>query len=107
MAAAHEQQEEHVNRSRQVAEQFRVGDKVWLRLKNVKTDRPSKKLDWLNAKYTVTELIGSHACRLDTPLGIHNVFHVMLLKRAGDDSLSSQQQDDTQPAAIVPADEPE
>jgi hypothetical protein len=107
MASAQERQEECYNRSRQVAEQFRVGDKVWLRLKNIKTDRPSKKLDWLNAKYTVTELIGSHACRLDTPPGIHNVFHVMQLKRAGDDPLPSQQQDDIQPPSIVPNDDPD
>jgi hypothetical protein len=107
MATAQELQEEYANRARQAAEQFRVGDKVWLRLSNVKTDRPSRKLDWRNAKYTVTELIGSHACRLDTPPGIHNVFHVMHLKRAGDDPLPSQVQDDTQPPAIVPENDPD
>jgi hypothetical protein len=90
--------------ARKPADQFKVGDKVWLRLKNVKTDRPSKKLDWLNAKYTVTEIVGSHACRLDTPPGIHNVFHVSLLKRAGENPFPSQVSDDAQPPAIVTED---
>jgi hypothetical protein len=40
MASAQEQQEEYANRARQAAEQFRVGDKVWLSLRNIKTHRP-------------------------------------------------------------------
>lgn len=106
MAAAQERQEHYANRNRQPAERFQRNDKVWLRMKNIKTDRPSKKLDWLNAKYTVLEVIGSHACRLDTPPGIHNVFHVMQLRRAAEDPLPSQVRDDAQPPAIV-ADRPD
>jgi hypothetical protein len=64
-------------------------------------DKLSKKLNWLNAKYMVMELIGSHACRLNTLPRIHNVFHVMLLKRAANDPLPLQYQDNTQPPALI------
>lgn len=56
----------------------------------MKTDRPSKKMDWKNAKYTVTELIGSHAVRLNTPPGPHNVFHMLNIQRSANDPLPSQ-----------------
>ena len=46
IASAQQTQEEQANRHRQLAMQFQVGDKVWLNLKNVKIDWPSKKLDW-------------------------------------------------------------
>ena len=45
IAVAQQAQEQHANRYRQPAVQFRVGDKVWLNLKNIKIDRPSKKLN--------------------------------------------------------------
>ncbi|XP_044724307.1 reverse transcriptase (RNA-dependent DNA polymerase) domain-containing protein [Hirsutella rhossiliensis] len=101
IASAQEQQEKNANSRRQPSDQFKPGDKVWLRLRNIRSNRPSKKLDWLSAKYTVLETIGSHACRLDTPPGIHNVFHVSLLRLAADDPLPSQTSDDYRPPAIL------
>ena len=76
-------------------------DRVWLNLKNVITDRPRKKLDWKNGKYTVLEVISNHSYRLDTPPGIHNVFHISLLKRAADNLFSSQRRGDFRPPAVM------
>ncbi|KAM4057144.1 Pol [Hirsutella rhossiliensis] len=78
IASAQEQQEKNANSRRQPSDQFKPGD-----------------------KYTVLETIGSHACRLDTPPGIHNVFHVSLLRLAADDPLPSQTSDDYRPPAIL------
>jgi len=101
MAAAQEGQEEYANRHRQAAPAYQVGQKVWLDLRNIKTNRPSKKLDARHAKFTVLEKIGSHAYRLDTPPGIHNVFQTYLLRPAADDPFPSQKQTDWQPPAII------
>ena len=74
---------------------------MWLNLKNIITDRPCKKFDWKNVKYTVLEVISSHNYRLDTPPGIHNVFHASLLKRAAADPFLNQYQDDLRPPVIM------
>lgn len=100
MAYAQQSMEQYANRHRDPAISYKVGDKVWLKLKNIHTDRPNKKLDWKNAKYTVTAVIGSHAIQLNTPAGIHPVFHVDLLQPASTDPLPSQTSDDMQPPAI-------
>lgn len=107
LAWAQQEMEHQANRSRAPAPEYRTGDYVWLKLKNIKTDRPSKKLDWKNAKYQVQEVIGSHAVRLNTPQGIHPVFHVDLIRPAGEDPLPSQRTDDAQPPAILIDDEEE
>ena len=50
---------------------------------------------------TVLKVISSHNYRLDTPPGIHNVFHASLLKRAATDPFLNQRQGDSRPPAII------
>lgn len=99
LAAAQQKYEEYANRRRDAGQDYRVGDKVWLDLRNIRTERPSKKLDAKHAKFTVLEKVGSHAYRLDTPNTIHDVFHTVLLRPASSDPFPSQHNDDYQPPA--------
>ncbi|MDI6015458.1 reverse transcriptase domain-containing protein [Escherichia coli] len=101
MAAAQQEQEDFVNRSRDPAVEYRIGDEVWLDLRNLRTDRPSKKLDAKNGRFKVLEKIGSHAYRLDTPGTIHNVFHVNLLRPVATDPLPFQRQPIWHPPAVI------
>ena len=45
IAYAQDIQQQYANQHRQPAEYLRVGDRVWLNLKNVTTKKPCKKLD--------------------------------------------------------------
>jgi hypothetical protein len=63
---------------------FKVGDKVWLSTRNIRTTKPCKKLHYKHAgPYTVSKIINKNAYKLDMPktMRIHDVFHVSLLDR--------------------------
>ena len=45
--------------------------------------------------------MGSHSYRLDTPPGVHDVFHTQLLRPDASDPLPSQVQDDTHPQPLL------
>ena len=71
------------NRTRTPAPAYQVDDLVWLDIRNMKTRRPSKKLDWKNAgPYRVLKIVSPYAYRLELPtqMKIHPVFHTSLLR---------------------------
>lgn len=73
---------EHEHRSPLAETRFSVGDYVWLAATNIKTRRPSKKLDDKKlGPFEIKEVISSHAYHLKLPptMKIHNVFHTNLL----------------------------
>lgn len=108
MASAQQRYESQANRYRRQPERFKVGDKVWLDLRNVKTPQLSKKLSWQHAKYTVIATPDPLTVELDVPGNIHKRFHVELVKRAGTDPFPSQNRDDAQnPPLLDNLDEPE
>ena len=49
----------------------------------------------------VLKVIFNHNYRLDTPLGIHNVFHASLLKRAAANPFPNQCQNNLRPPVII------
>jgi hypothetical protein len=83
IAAAAQKQGESVNKTRTPAPIYRVGDKVWLDLRNYTTTRPKKSLDARYAKYTVSEVLLPVSVRLTgIPRDIHLVFYTDLLRPA-------------------------
>jgi len=68
MGYAQERQQENADRRRVPAPSFQVGDKVCLNAKNIRTRRPSRKLDnKRHGPYEVKGKIRTHAYRLDLP----------------------------------------
>lgn len=78
----------------QEADVFQVGDKVWLDGRNIKTQRPTKKLDdrWFGP-FKVTKVLSRAGYKLAlTPAfsKLHPVFHVSLLRRFHPDQIADR-----------------
>ncbi|KHJ32121.1 hypothetical protein EV44_g3269 [Erysiphe necator] len=76
MASVQQRYEDNANKFRLQPEVFKVGDKVWLDVKNIKTPQLSKKLAWQHAKYEITAIPDALTVELNVPGNIHKRFHV-------------------------------
>ena len=101
MVSAQNVQKCNANRHQRAHEALKVGNRIYLHMRNIKTDQTCKKLDWVAQPYKVLEAVGTHLYRLNVPHDIHDVFHASLLRRQLEDLLPSQQRVDTEPAAIL------
>jgi hypothetical protein len=80
-----------VNRKRKNIK-FNVGDSVWLFIRNLKTDRPSKKLDYkIISPFKINKAFRNiYTLNLPTHIKIHLIFHVSLLRKDPADLLPGQ-----------------
>jgi len=69
MKEAQMAQAEQANKARHPDPVMKLGDRVSLRRKNIRTTRPSNKLDHKQIRpYTILEKVGSRAYKLDLPV---------------------------------------
>jgi hypothetical protein len=108
ISLAQSQMEANSNTHRQPSPNYQAGDKVWLSMKNIKTQRPSKKFDDKNIHCEIIRRIGRDSYELHLPDGmsrIHPVFHTSLLRPDPDDPLPRQRQPNAEPVLIDGDDE--
>ena len=81
---AQENQERNYNKRAKPQPDFAIGDLVMLKRTNIKTTRPSNKLDVKNlGPFKITEIVNTRSVRLQLPstmARLHPVFHVSLLE---------------------------
>ena len=104
MGAAQLWQKEYYDQHRKPDPNLQSGDMVCLLPRNIKTTRPSKKLDYKTiGPFRILEKIGTSAYKLALPpsMAIHNTFHISLLEPYQDNRLPSQIQELPPPIEIA------
>jgi len=108
MVAAQLRQKEYYHLHRKPDPNLQSGDMVWLLPRNIKTTRPSKKLDYKKiGPFKILAKIGTSAYKLALPpsMAIHNTFHISLLEPSQDNQFPSQIKEPPPPIQIEGEDE--
>jgi hypothetical protein len=93
LVEAQERQKRNADKSRKQNPNISVGDKVWLLRRNLKTHRPSDKLDYCRlGPFCVSKQVNEVAYRLDLPssMKIHPMFHVSLFEPYRESTIPGQ-----------------
>ena len=102
---AAENMKKYADRARREEPELEIGQDVWLDMRNIKTTRPTKKLDDRRAgPFKVEKKISPVAYRITLPESwrVHPVFHISLLRPANlDESLHPIQDVERPPPDII------
>jgi hypothetical protein len=82
----------HVNAHRLQVLDYQIDDQVWLFIKNIQIDRSSKKLNhkMIESFKILKKKESSYKLDLSDEINIHSMFHISLLRKNLEDSLSKQ-----------------
>jgi hypothetical protein len=93
------------NRKRRAGPKYKIGEKVMITSKDLKTMRPMQKLANRNyGLFAIQEIIGQSAYKLDIPtswVNVHNVFNKSVLKRWINPKFPFQMEEIAKPPAII------
>ena len=90
LALSQENMMKFADHNKAIAPAYQVGNHVWLSTKNLRTARPSRKLDHkMIGPYEIIAKVrpNSYKLRLPVSMKIHDVFHTLLLQMAANDPL--------------------
>ncbi|QRV84414.1 Retrotransposable element Tf2 protein [Ceratobasidium sp. AG-Ba] len=108
VALANEKIKHYYDLKHRLPEDIKVGDKVWLDARNIKTERPVAKLAAKKiGPYKVIKKEGTHAFKLELPhtLKVHPVFHTSLVSLKKEDPFGREPPQP--PAEVTPEGEEE
>ncbi len=92
LANAQNAQKKHVDRKKKFSSEYKLEDKIWLFIKNIKIKRSFKKLDhkWIDSYIVKKVLKEVYQLNLSQSMKIHDTFHTLLLRSAVTNSLIEQ-----------------
>ena len=105
---AQERQKRNADKSCKQHPPIRVGDKVWLLRQNLKTHRPSDKLDYrCLGPFSIIKQVNELAYRLElsSSMKIHPIFHVSFLEPYKDSDIPRRLQAPPPPIELDGAEE--
>jgi hypothetical protein len=106
---AQQNQKHYEDRKKNASSEYVVEDEIWLFIKNIKTERSSRKLNhkWIESYKVKKILKNAYQLNLSQSTKIHDIFHISLLRKVAINSLIEQIQSSLLSIVIKKDDEEE